>query len=418
MEKKEILLSRIYGGEFIRKGEIGFEIINMFLADDGKHYLHIIPKGTTGPAHNDCIEDILFARQVEGKHKVEILAKASGLEQVLHNPARSDDKPQKDYAQEVKYCGVPLSEIMPAQGGTTYVTFTAEEMRKPRKSLFLVDSSAKPSSSDEDAASDEDTAQSYYLNGHLAKSSQIQYFTYNDKLSHDDNSLQDYKLLRDILDDKELWEEEDSIRKVEPEALQRRNEVSFLSIIRKEYDELAYSNLLSYYFLKYKEAFAAFAKNVLGIDLDLNFTIARERYNIDLLIQDNNNVIIIENKIKSDINGLDPEEDKKKDKLSQLNKYYDKAKEIAEGRTVRCFIFAPDYHHLRLAQYADGEKYTIIRYSQILDFYRQRNDAKKDRHFEDFRLALEKHTHSTDERLSEEMLHRFFNAIEEIRKKP
>ena len=44
--------------------------------------------------------------------------------------------------------------------------------------------------------------------------------------------------------------------------------------------------------------------------MSMDFTVEREKEDIDLLIQDENNYIIIENKIKSGINGIKKSSDK------------------------------------------------------------------------------------------------------------
>lgn len=61
--------------------------------------------------------------------------------------------------------------------------------------------------------------------------------------------------------------------------------------------------MLAYFFNINKEAFSKFTREVLAIEIQTDFTIEREKKNIDLLFSDKNNVIVIENKINSSIKG-------------------------------------------------------------------------------------------------------------------
>ncbi|MGT2960611.1 PD-(D/E)XK nuclease family protein [Streptococcus caballi] len=97
---------------------------------------------------------------------------------------------------------------------------------------------------------------------------------------------------------------------------------NFLNIIRQEDSELAFSNMFAYFFNINRIAFSRFAKKVLSVEIQTDFTIEREKKNIDLLICDKNNVIVIENKIKSSINGINDRHDISSDLVqSQLKKY-------------------------------------------------------------------------------------------------
>ena len=81
--------------------------------------------------------------------------------------------------------------------------------------------------------------------------------------------------------------------------------------------------MFAYFFDINREAFSRFAREVLHIEVQTDFTIEREKRNIDLLISDKNNAVVIENKIKSSINGIDDRHDIYSDQVqSQLKKYY------------------------------------------------------------------------------------------------
>ena len=205
-----------------------------------------------------------------------------------------------------------------------------------------------------------------------------------------------------------MWEKENTTEKIQANRYDTDNNNNFLKIIRKEYDELVFSNLLAHYFMQSPKVFAAFCKETLGIkSIDQNYTIERETQdNIDLLIQDRNNVIVIENKIKSGINGI--RHDVYSNEIqSQLCKYYDFANDIANGRTVSCFIFSPDYNYLDIKNYKASQYYKVIKYSEIYKFFLKQDTAVFDKYFDDFLKGMYKHTLMVDSELFEEMRRRF-----------
>ena len=92
--------------------------------------------------------------------------------------------------------------------------------------------------------------------------------------------------------------------------------------------ELAWSNAFAYFMGKYPALVREFAQRVLGINYSPTpeFHIVREsENNIDLFIEDRDRIIVIENKIKSHINGLIFNRKSKELEQTQLEKYFDHA---------------------------------------------------------------------------------------------
>lgn len=128
---------------------------------------------------------------------------------------------------------------------------------------------------------------------------------------------------------------------VENDEVSNNNDVSIFDICRIENNENCFSNALAHFMDKYRTEWCEFFKTDLKIDLDENFEIFREidatipKNNndetdnsdgrikkggrIDLLLKDNKNIIIIENKIKSDINGVKSDGDGQQ--LKRYQKY-------------------------------------------------------------------------------------------------
>lgn len=160
--------------------------------------------------------------------------------------------------------------------------------------------------------------------------------------------------------------------------------------------------------------FSRFAQKVLSVDIQTDFTIGREK-NIDLLISDKNNAVVIENKIKSSINGINERHDIYSNQVqSQLKKYYQFVTTDAEycKKTVSCFIFSPNYNRIDLSKFSCGEKYTVVHYREIYNFFvGNRNLFYDVPYFEDFINAMHKHTKDYDNELEEEMQRRFQSTI-------
>ena len=120
---------------------------------------------------------------------------------------------------------------------------------------------------------------------------------------------------------------------------------------------------------------------------------------------------IIENKIHSGINCSAAEVAKNKYKTpeekkeSQLGRYWTavtkelKVTEDTEDAFVKAFLLCPDYKYFELDSGKDdfikGDKYTIIRYSDLHKHLVESDVYKADRNFQDFVNALKKHSYNS-----------------------
>lgn len=143
------------------------------------------------------------------------------------------------------------------------------------------------------------------------------------------------------------------------------------------------------------------------IDQQLPF----ERGIMDLFIETNQSLIVIENKIKSNLNGKNINEDG--EETSQLSKY-DQYLSLVSGNKQRyIFVFAPDYNCNFLIDKNLSAAVKTIKYSEIYAFFEKELAAElNDRgvwgnKYNLFLNALKKHSIN----LEYEMLIRFKNAI-------
>lgn len=246
-----------------------------------------------------------------------------------------------------------------------------------------------------------------------------------------------YKLLKRIIFDEEsLWGK--PVEKYSNDDSTHEDTFSFLTITKKEYDELAFSNMFAYYFSKHKDLFKQFvqeahpntkseAKEPLGIIIDPEYPldIMREKKNIDLLIESGNHIFVIENKIKSGING------KKHDIYgqlvqTQLGKYMSYVEEeYADPYKRHYLIFAPDYNKIDSSEFSENEQgkdvknnYKVINYSEIYSIFvnyynNHRDEFINDKYFEDFLKGIQKHSHERDKDFEEIMKRKMQKLINE-----
>ena len=190
-----------------------------------------------------------------------------------------------------------------------------------------------------------------------------------------------------------------------------------MQIIKKEYDELAFSNMFAYIFESNPTGFQKFARKCLGIPKwGKTFEIKREYKNIDILLSDGQKVLIIENKIKSGLNGKVEDKD-------QLDKYW---KIIAKDQSYKGlkpygFVFVPDYNSdvVEEVQKQHKGKYTCLQYSQVYKFFEKNRNLYCDvPYYDEFLSSIKKHTSLVDNYLEEETYKKFLAAIcrERLRK--
>lgn len=402
---KEILVNRMYAGDYL-KDNIGHEIINLFKTDYGDNYIYVNPYGTLGVGHDE-VESILLVRRLEGGI-LEIIAKAEKLERIVTNK-RGDDllNDQKDYLKShgIVYGKVPLDRIFDGnESNSTYVSFKAGEIKAPKSPIYLYNSKSKIKPDEKYGVKMEGNFASQYLH---------QFYNQNKN---------DYTVLRKILDDKSRWGD-DPTKRVEEDF--DKIKTNILTILGKDHDELAYSNLIAYLLSSDEELSRNFFTVVLGLTPSGKLSVRREVKNIDLLLTDDNNIVVIENKIKSAINGVKNTDQSivngEKDMESQLSKYYDYANSLGKqnNKRVSFFIFSPEYNHLDLKGLKNAENYTSVSYKKLYDFFSNYHKTKKSytNYYDILCEALIPHCREVDNSNTEIMQERFATAIKEVRSK-
>ena len=405
---REIIINKMYVGAYLSEGDnIGHEIINLYKADDGKNYIYLNSQGTIELSHGENRITVLLVRKFASK-TYKVLAKAEGVTilDFADSKLPREERYKGQVALGLTYGGISLVDLFNEnlyhgslqEEKNAYTTFVADKVIKPKNQIYITDDASVSGGN------------TYFIrtNKGFGKQTLREFYNENEK----PDSFAD---LNQIIENRELWEDANTTQAIsELPELHKDSYFNFLKIIRQEDNELAFSNMFAYFFDINREAFSHFAREVLHIDVQTDFSIEREKRNIDLLISDKNNAIVIENKIKSSINGIDDRHDIYSDQVqSQLKKYYQFVTSDDEYRkkTASCFIFSPNYNRIDLSKFSCGEKYTIVYYREVYNFFVENRNLYEVPYFDDFINAMYKHTKDYDNDLEEEMQRRFQNTI-------
>lgn len=328
---EDIVLNRMYTGSYL-SSNLGHEVINMFQADNGKHYLYLNSKGNFSNA-GTSVGTMLLVRGI-GNKRVEVVGLAKNLKPVdsarctlprdLGRVDKEVQTKQLAYMEEITYGGAAIKEIFGEEGQqSVYISYEtdANNFYLPQRRI-IINFKDKQYSNNQGAKNSENI---YLTELSFASTSLHQYVS-------KDFNMQDWKVLHDICNNKTLWKK--GIKKVEmPDNLSEQQD-SLFDICRIQDDENKFSNALSYFIEKYPNIWINYFKKKYNIELSKIDSVTREEDakvdkpdwkdktggRIDLLIRSENYYIILENKIDSNVI-----KDEKTGK-TQLERYYNYVK--------------------------------------------------------------------------------------------
>lgn len=470
--------------------------------ESNRHYIYLVPTGEYSASHKEYdVEGIILARGVSAE-RIEILGVAIGITKIFdpknfdkdteytppHNKSiyspygwrglKSDfeimglmqvdengkaiisgqeklankrcafqyeNKRQVDYirSENIKYGGLYLDELFKNNkeeyGLAFYLTYKADKVKTLNKRIFLITPKDEESNFGNADKKIRNGISYYVLNndayipikrGRLSGSSMATFYN---------NSEESYYTLESLI--KYYIDNGTEINtKVDPNK-EYTDTDSFMTLIRKEHDELSYSNMFAYFFEKHPRFLEYFSKETLGIskakstlliktEVDssnkstqkqessndqTDKIVYREKKNIDLLIKMKSTdgkviIIAIENKIKSGINGLKHDVNGKIVQ-NQLDKYYNyvinEYKNDSDNGNIydhHFYIFAPNYNDIDencFERESQKAWLPIIRYKDICEaaenyYNSHKNEFDHDPYFPDFLKALKRHSGEKD----------------------
>lgn len=448
MKNLDIVINRMYAGDYL-SNNLGHEVINMFAADNGNHYLYLNAKGNFDKKRK--IGYMLLVKYV-GNHKVEVLAMAKNLEMASGADASmpqnlSEEKKeifdgQREFIlnENITYGGVPLLHIFNgAEQQNIFVTFkvVAGNFFKPVKRMFISYKNSDNTCENLDPAKGD--IEINLADTNFASTSLKQYITLNSGKDAK-NSAADYNKLAELINNGSYWEVFNEWGVPTTEHCKKID--SLFDICNIKDDENVFSNAICYFMEMYPKLWSEFLNEVLKksekhFRLNSTFTVKREYSiaeekeeetgnplsgRIDLLIESENAVIAVENKILSNINKIDSDDKSKGE--NQLTRYLGWLNNTGVSNAI-LFVLAPEccnsnslgipekFPNPNVKQYWGG----VISYKQLYDFLSMHLRCFcSDANFVAFYNAMERHTKASDaEYLYEEMRDKFYERIKEMK---
>lgn len=477
--KDVIVINKMYVGDYLNDN-LGHEVINMYTADNGKHYLYLNAIGNFSKEHKDKVGNVLLVKN-HFNNEFEIVGYATGITDVYD----ADDKfveyrhinediyrKQIEYInkEKITYGKVPLWDIFNGdEQQSVFITYMAEKVYIPKKRMFIRYGSVKNLFFQPQEEDGQQQGLTIVFDGYNYPSTSLKSYIYPEGTHKEDQTLykknlkgllegenvnyenvkeiiiearkSDYIRIKQILDNKDLWVEASTdeqrkknkldgyngFEKIEELDSKHLSELSIFDICKIQNNEICFSAALEYFMKqkKYMEMWCRFFKEMKVGDLEEKYSVKREfdaeiqsegkdkkngkvkkeveKYGrIDLLVEDDKNVILIENKIKSDINkkesdGQEGHQLKRYSEYINLkySNYYNKF----------FFILVPEYAKQNmLSKFEKDEKYNeskdvykVITYKDIYEFLKQNHEVwDGDVNMHDFYNAMKRHTYETE----------------------
>ncbi len=322
------VLNKIFTGSFLNHN-LGHEIINFIKMDDKNRYIYVNPWGERCHKSAENTEYVFHIMRTTYQNE-------SYYELIAVSKVSKDDvgykENNKEETSDLKYKGFSIREIFKYNNSddkSHLCTFKASTFYKPTKRILFLTGKDHADIQEKEVV--------------------IATLNCNPQHSRAYSREIDIKVLDKIVDKYlKVSNETEKLNQYEDELC-----YSIISDRTKLEDSL--SNQLAYFLNRDKKILDLFIKNFLKLKIKDDFTIIREQNNIDLLLEGENNVIVIENKIDSGING-----DQLKTYKKYINKKYSK-------KAKYFYILEPPYSSITESEKnkRGGEYYKIVYYDDL-----------------------------------------------------
>lgn len=364
---------------------IGHEIINLFKADDGNNYIYLCKDGR-------------YTRKDLPKYVIQVRHHCTRTLEVI-SIAEIESKITKQEIDNIKYGGVTIVDIFKEneeQGTDTYITFKATNVIKPTPDqpvyIAYEGNRVKVNISTPFIKPTIILNEKVVVNGKVKYNFDVcealrNYIYYNENQDSDYFKLN--SLIKNAFSNNRDWqpvsEQLGLTVKDSSKIYATPGDIYGISNL-----ELPYSNAFKFFIEKYPQLLSGIFGEICSyFDMHRNYQITRierEWRNIDILIEvDNKLVIVIENKIFSDLNG------KKENEITQLDKYeLIITNEDKYNAYEKIFILLlPDHNNINIDNYTNWHKlfYSIVS-SYLDEFVKTNNDEQ----LKDFAEMVSRHS--------------------------
>jgi hypothetical protein len=383
-KQRPIILNHMFTGGYLGDN-IGHEIINLFKADDGNNYIYLCKDGK-------------YTRKDLPKYVIQVRHHCTRTLEVI-SIAEIESKITKQEIDNIKYGGVSIVDIFKEneeQGTDTYITFKATNVIKPTPDqpvyIAYEGNRVKVNISTPFIKPTIILNEKVVVNGKEKYNFDVcealrNYIYYNENQDSDYFKLN--SLIKNAFSNNIDWqpvsEQLGLTVKDSSKIYATPGDIYGISNL-----ELPYSNAFKFFIEKYPQLLSGiFGKICSYFDMHRNYQITRierEWRNIDILIEvDNELVIVIENKIFSDLNG------KKENEITQLDKYERIiTKEDKYNAYNKIFILLlPDHNNINIDNYTNWHKLFYSSVSSYLDEFVKTNN---DEQLKDFAEMVSRHS--------------------------
>lgn len=443
ISQSPIIINHMYSGKYL-DDNIGHEIINLFKADDGENYIYLCKDGK----YNGELPKYVIQVRRYGTRTLEVvnIAEVDADWEWNYTKAPKPKKDKEDWVESrkrkietIKYGGVDLKSIFEnnsEQGTDTYVTFKATKVVKPKSPVYISYWGNRAKTNDKNEENKKTpypqilTSTPIVLEQRIEEGKNEKFlFDVSEALrnivKYDIDEGSDYQKLNKLAEEAfhpNEWIVVDNQIEIKDESNDKEgNKIDDTpgDIYKINNLELPYSNAFKYFIDKDPTLFTEFCHYLLEREeyhkqddklqnlcdyLDdhknnIKLTILREWENIDIIIQvDKKWVIVIENKIFSDLNGKTEKEITQLDKYNKIitdGKKTSKDKEDVDVKGVpehdkACEIFillTPDHNDINISSYNTWRK---LHYSHINGFLKSLDS--KNLHLSEFEKMIEQHS--------------------------
>ena len=402
MQQDIIIVNHMFSGKYL-EDNIGHEIINLYKSDSGEYFIYLCKNGTFDPKKYpiDKIKHVLLVRRTDKHNELEVLGVTTGkIEYIAPNDPRQ---------WSVLYGGKPVGNIFKQNlvQQDLNLTFKVENVVRPTTPILITKKDFGYKKDDNPKIRTMNSSQ-----------------TLRTYIKSEDINNKDYDTLSKIIDRILQFGHHKDIDRIQPQTQPiHHTAMEIYGIVNWE---LSYSNALKYFLDLYGNYFASFfgplvtSKVVTPGKYIRSF---REWEYMDLIVEYENAVFIIENKIFSKINGK--KKDPKGELTDQLIDYYNKIKKNEEefklrkithsfldDKKERYFILlTPDHNNIVLPKDEIYDKWIQVKYSQLKIFLQNlKGNIRSDSYLDDFYQSVSYHS-ETDYNYAV-MRKRFLEAIE------
>lgn len=443
-----ILLNKLYTGEYSKR-KIGHEVINFFKADNDNVYAYIAPLGAIAKERYYNIKMVVFLSEYKDQ-KCELLGVAEVkpiIEKRDYNKLKfKNDEEYEDYIEKyirnkISYNKIDLDKIFDKDEKDKYnplVNFLVDKMWVPKneKSIYFTHYSASKSiKNPEKEIKYESHENVIYRKLYHSLQRQMCYVEKGEKTIIDGIEKNEYdqliKWIGEWIDEGTLVEED--LPKVEGEI---SNNYNILSLMDKENEEQIYTNLLTSFFNEYIDEKEKVFDRILGenghfdvvkekvVSVDINGKEKKGRIDIFAIDkhEDNKQIILIENKIDSGLNGIIASKNINSNPLSQLNIYEMFLKQYYKGYNSKIIVLCPKENVMRLNSEIEAcaklnVECTIVTYDDLINLIRTNEKYYDDNilkgYYHEFMKILKLLTLNN----KQITLNKFYNKIQEKKRK-